>query len=59
AAAQNFRANPGLDVETALTELAVGEALVSVLDPRGMPTPVARTLVRPPYSRIGPLTTQV
>ena len=58
AAAQNFRANPGLDVETALTELAVGEALVSVLDPRGMPTPVARTLVRPPYSRIGPLTTQ-
>ena len=58
AAAQNFRANPGLDVETALTELAVGEALVSVLDARGMPTPVARTLVRPPYSRIGPLTTQ-
>lgn len=57
-AAQNFRANPGLDVETALTELAVGEALVSVLDPRGMPTPVARTLVRPPYSRIGPLTAQ-
>ena len=58
AAAQNFRANPGLDVETALTELAVGEALVSVLDARGMPTPVARTLVRPPYSRIGPLTAQ-
>ncbi|WP_372695749.1 helicase HerA-like domain-containing protein [Immundisolibacter sp.] len=58
AAAQNFRANPGLDVETALTELAVGEALVSVLDPRGMPTPVVRTLVRPPYSRIGPLTAQ-
>jgi hypothetical protein len=58
AAAQNFRANPGLDVETAITELGVGEALVSVLDGRGMPTPVARTLVRPPMSRIGPLTPQ-
>jgi len=56
AAAQNFRANPGLDVETVLTELAVGEALVSVLDERGMPTPVERTLIRPPASRIGPLT---
>ena len=56
AAAQNFRANPGLDVETVLTELAVGEALVSVLDARGMPTPVERTLIRPPASRLGPLT---
>lgn len=56
AAAQNFRANPGLDVEAALTELAVGEALVSVLDARGMPTPVERTLIRPPASRLGPLT---
>jgi len=56
AAAQNFRANAGLDVETVLTELAVGEALVSVLDARGMPTPVERTLIRPPASRLGPLT---
>ena len=56
AAAQNFRVNPGLDVESALTELAVGEALVSVLDARGMPTPVERTLIRPPASRLGPLT---
>ncbi|MFP5464225.1 MAG: helicase HerA-like domain-containing protein [Gammaproteobacteria bacterium] len=56
AAAQNFRANPGLDVESTLTELAIGEALVSVLDARGMPTPVERTLIRPPQSRLGPLT---
>ncbi len=56
AAAQNFRANPGVDVETAITELAVGEALVSVLDAKGSPTPVERTLIRPPQSRLGPLT---
>ena len=55
-AAQNFRANPGLDVETVITELGVGEALVSVLDARGQPTPVERTLIRPPVSRLGPLT---
>ena len=55
-AAQNFRANPGLDVETVITELGVGEALVSVLDARGQPTPVERTLIRPPTSRLGPLT---
>jgi DNA helicase HerA-like ATPase len=57
-AAQNFRANPGLDVETVITELGVGEALVSVLDARGQPTPVERTLIRPPASRLGPLTAQ-
>jgi hypothetical protein len=57
-AAQNFRANPGLDVETVITELGVGEALVSVLDARGQPTPVERTLIRPPTSRLGPLTAQ-
>ncbi len=56
AAAQNFRANPGVDVATAITELAVGEALVSVLDAKGSPTPVERTLIRPPQSRLGPLT---
>ncbi|MDO9489802.1 MAG: DUF853 family protein, partial [Sphingomonadaceae bacterium] len=58
AAAETFRANPGLDVETAITELKVGEALVSVLGEDGAPTPVDRTLVRPPASRLGPLTTQ-
>ena len=56
AAAQTFRARKGLDVETAITELGTGEALASVLDEKGAPTPVARILVRPPESRIGPLT---
>jgi DNA helicase HerA-like ATPase len=56
AAAETFRANPGLDVTTAITELAVGEALVSMLDENGVPSPVERTLIRPPASRLGPAT---
>jgi DNA helicase HerA-like ATPase len=56
AAAASFRASPGLDVETAITELRTGEALVSLLQPDGAPSPVARTLIRPPASRLGPLT---
>jgi DNA helicase HerA-like ATPase len=56
AAAQTFRARKGFDVEAAITELGTGEALASVLDEKGSPTPVARILVRPPESRIGPLT---
>ena len=56
AAAQTFRARKGLDVETVITELGTGEALASVLDEKGSPTPVARILVRPPESRLGPLT---
>lgn len=55
-AAQTFRANPGFSTETAITELGIGEALVSVLDNNGSPTPVARVMVAPPASRIGPLT---
>ncbi|MEK7304323.1 MAG: helicase HerA-like domain-containing protein [Pseudomonadota bacterium] len=55
-AAQTFRARNGFDVEAAITELGTGEALASVLDEKGSPTPVARILVRPPESRIGPLT---
>ena len=55
-AAETFRINPKLDVATAITELRTGEALVSVLDESGAPTPVDRTLVRPPFSRAGPLT---
>ena len=55
AAAQTFRTNERLDVETAITELRVGEALVSLLQEDGSPTPVERTLVRPPRSRLGPL----
>ena len=56
AAAETFRVNPRLDVETAITELKVGEALVSVLQQDGAPSPVERTLVKPPRSRLGPLT---
>ena len=55
-AATTFRANPGVDVETAITELKVGEALVSLLLPDGSPSPVERTLIAPPCSRVGPVT---
>ncbi len=54
--AETFRRNPALDTETVITELGTGEALVSVLDLKGSPTPVERVLIRPPESRIGPLT---
>ena len=56
AAAETFRQNPKFKTEDAITELAVGEALVSVLDDKGTPTIVERTLVAPPTSRIGPIT---
>jgi hypothetical protein len=56
AAAETFRANPGLDVEAAITELAVGEALVSLLDEKGRPHPVERALIVPPRSQLGPVT---
>jgi len=56
AAAQTFRANPDLDVEEAITQLGVGEALVSTLGGKGIPGIVDRTLIRPPTSRIGPVT---
>ncbi|UUL81532.1 helicase HerA-like domain-containing protein [Sphingomonas qomolangmaensis] len=56
AAAETFRSNPAIDVETAITELKVGEALVSMLQADGAPAPVERTLVRPPRSRVGPVT---
>ncbi|MGY4397700.1 DNA helicase HerA-like ATPase [Sphingomonas sp. UYAg733] len=55
-AATTFRANPGVDVATAITELKVGEALVSLLLPDGSPSPVERTLIKPPCSRVGPVT---
>jgi DNA helicase HerA-like ATPase len=58
AAAETFRANPGVDVEKAITELAVGEALVSLLDAKGTPTPVERAFVVPPRSRLAPLTAE-
>jgi DNA helicase HerA-like ATPase len=56
AAASTMRANPGLDVETAITELAVGEALISLLDEKGRPCPTQRVFVIPPGSQIGPIT---
>jgi len=56
AAAETLRANPKLKVETAITELGVGEALVSFLDAQGRPCVVERALVVPPASRIGPIT---
>ncbi|MDE2584235.1 MAG: DUF853 family protein [Betaproteobacteria bacterium] len=54
-AAQTLRANPAFDAETAITELGVGEALVSCLDDKGRPNVVERAFVLPPASRIGPL----
>ncbi len=54
AAAETMRANPKLNVETAITELSVGEALISLLDEKGRPTVVERGFVLPPGSRIGP-----
>jgi uncharacterized protein len=55
-AAQTLRANPSLDTEQAITELGVGEALLSFLDEKGRPTPVERAFVLAPASRIGPVT---
>ncbi|WP_439100517.1 helicase HerA-like domain-containing protein [Congregibacter sp.] len=55
-AAQSFRKNPALDTETVISELGVGEALVSTLQKKGVPSVVQRTLVRPPCSRMGKAT---
>ena len=53
--AGTFRANPNIDTSTVITELGVGEALVSTLDEEGIPTQVEQVLIRPPESRIGPM----
>ena len=58
AAAQTFRPNPPLNVEQAISEVGVGEALVSLLEAKGMPAPVERALVCPPLSRLRPLDAQ-
>ena len=55
AAAKTFRQNKGVDVESAITELGVGEALVSFLNDKGQPTPVERALIYPPQSQLPPL----
>lgn len=56
--AETFRANPDLDTREVITELGVGEALVSTLNEDGIPTQVERILIRPPESRIGPMSDQ-
>jgi len=56
ATATTMRQKPGLDIETAITELAVGEALVSFLDAKGRPSVTERVYVVPPGSQIGPIT---
>lgn len=53
--AETFPENPNIDTEACITELGIGEALVSVLQEKGRPTPVERILIRPPESRIGPM----
>jgi DNA helicase HerA-like ATPase len=58
ATATTMRQKPGLDIETAITELAVGEALVSFLDAKGRPSITERVYVLPPGSQIGPITPQ-
>ena len=56
AVAETFRSNPDLKVEEVIQELQTGEALVSVLNRDGSPTPVERVLIRPPESQMGPVT---
>lgn len=58
AAAETMRDNPDLDEETTITELGVGEALVSLLDEKGRPTMVERALIVPPHAQIGPITSE-
>ena len=57
-AADTFRPNPDFDCAKAITQLGTGEALVSTLEAKGIPSMVQRTLIRPPASRIGPITPQ-
>jgi DNA helicase HerA-like ATPase len=54
-AATTLRANPGIDTAEAITELSVGEALISLLDENGRPAMVERAFILPPASRIGPI----
>ena len=55
-AAETFRPNPAFSTEEAITKLGIGEALVSVLEDGGVPSIVSRTMIRPPSSRVGPIT---
>ena len=56
AAADTYRENPRFDVEDAIKEVGVGEAVTSFLEAKGMPSVVERTLIRPPSSQLGPIT---
>ncbi|NRA87277.1 MAG: DUF853 family protein [Rhizobiales bacterium] len=56
-AAETFRTNPDFDCYEAITLLSVGEALVSTLEEKGVPSMVQRTMIRPPSSRMGPIST--
>ena len=56
AAAETFRQNPAFDTSTVITQLGVGEALLSMLEGKGTPAIVSRTLIAPPGSRVGPIT---
>ena len=56
ATAQTMRPQAGLDIERAITELSVGEALVSLLDSKGRPSPTERAFIMPPASQLGPIT---
>jgi uncharacterized protein len=58
AAAETFRTNPAIDTAVVVTQLAVGEALVSLLDERGQPSVVDRAMIVPPRSQIGPISLQ-
>ncbi|TKT81202.1 helicase HerA-like C-terminal domain-containing protein [Aquamicrobium sp. LC103] len=57
-AAETFRPNPDFDCFKAITQLGTGEALVSTLEEKGIPSMVQRTLVRPPAGRMGPITVE-
>jgi len=54
-AAETFRPNPDFSTEEVITQLGIGEALVSVLEDKGIPSIVGRTLIRPPSAQVGPL----
>jgi len=58
-AAQTYRPNPNFEVEDVIKELGVGEALVSTLEAKGQPSIVQRTMIRPPSSKLGPVTKAV
>lgn len=59
AVADSFRANPAFDTKEVVTQLGIGEALISVLDEKGAPTPVERVLISPPESQIGSLASDI